>query len=123
MGQWDDKVRGRLAALIERHPRKITQEMLASATGWHQTNVSQYFGGKINADLDKLDAMARLLGARLTDLFTEAEPQIDDVHALVASLSPAARTHLLGLLRAPELLPPATPRQPPASRARLVGKK
>jgi transcriptional regulator with XRE-family HTH domain len=123
MGAWDDKARTRLAGLIERHPRKITQEMLAEATGWSQPNVSQYFTGKINADLDKLDAMARLLGARLTDLFAEADPKIDEVQALVASLSNGARTHLLGLLKAPELSLPATPRLPPASPVRRVGKK
>jgi transcriptional regulator with XRE-family HTH domain len=121
MGTWDERVRTRIAERIKRFPRKITQQMLADATGWSQPNVSQYFKGRIDADLDKLDAMAKLLHLRLADLFTDAEPEIDELLALVASLSEPARMHLMGLLKAPELWPPATPQRPPASRAKRAG--
>jgi transcriptional regulator with XRE-family HTH domain len=123
VGDWDERVRARVLALIKKHPHELNQPILAARTGWTQPYVSDYLNGKRGIPLDVLAEFARVLGVRMADLFIDAEPQIDEVQALIAGLSPEARAHLLGLLRASAQSPPATPRQPPASRARLVGKK
>ena len=117
MGSWDDVVRDRIKALLAKHPRApLGQDVIAAATGWQQGNVSNYLKGNGGATLDRLAALAKLCGVRMADLFTDDEPNGDELAALTASADEQVRQAVLTMLRAAQPLKPATPPRRPASR-------
>ena len=64
----EDVARRRIVAWLAAHPT-ITQAALAAGIGVSQTWVSQYKSGTQGANIDQLDAMARVFGHTLTELF------------------------------------------------------
>lgn len=68
MQQLVDQARRRITAWMEANKPRITQKTVAEAVGVSQSWVSQYKSGDQDADLDQLDAMARVFGHTLFEL-------------------------------------------------------
>jgi hypothetical protein len=60
--------RHRLIQWMEANPH-VTQTAVGRAVGHHQVWVSRFRGGSQNADVDELEAMAKVYGHTLAELF------------------------------------------------------
>lgn len=94
MARLADLARHRIVAWLAANPR-ITQTKLAAEVGVSQTWVSQYKSGDQDADIDQLDAMARVFGHTLVELLDlRPDPKerdlIDAYRAIEASKRPLA---------------------------------
>lgn len=89
-----DLARHRILAWLAANPR-ITQTKIAAEIGVSQTWVSQYKSGDQDADIDQLDAMARVFGHTLIELLDlRPDPKerelLDAYRAVEASRRPLA---------------------------------
>lgn len=99
--------RQRIVAWMAANPR-ITQTTIAKAVGVSQAWVSQYKSGDQDADIDQLDAMARVFGHTLVEL-VDLRPNPKE-HLLIETyrkLRPEARALATQMLEA--MLPPPVP--------------
>ena len=65
----DDRVRERVRRLVA--VRDVTQTELGEAAGHHQAWAQRYLAGTLNAGLDELFAMARLLDVDVAELLSD----------------------------------------------------
>lgn len=103
-----DLARHRLVAWMDANP-KITQTAIARAVGVTQGWVSRYKNGDQDADLDQLEAMARVFDHTLMELL-DLRPDPKE-HALIEAyrqLRPEAR--LLALQMLQTMIPPSAER-------------
>ncbi|MEU8087103.1 tetratricopeptide repeat protein [Micromonospora sp. NPDC049101] len=107
-----DDLAGLLRALRRRHARQLgggelTYRELAARTGWSHTAIAEYLTGKTLPPTDRLDDLARLLGATPAEqgALATARDRIDESRRRAP--------------RAPDRL---VPRQLPADVARLAGR-
>lgn len=104
-----------MTAWMNANPR-ITQGTVASAVGVSQSWVSLYKSGGVDADLDQLDAMARVYGHTLMELLDlRPEPKERALIDAYRKLRPEARTLALQMIEA--MIPPT-----PAARGRTRGR-
>lgn len=68
MGRLMELARQRLTQWMDANPR-ITQVALGRAVGHHQVWVSRFKAGAQDADVDELEAMAKMFGHTLNELF------------------------------------------------------
>lgn len=110
----EDLARQRIVAWLEANPR-ITQAKLAAAVGVSQTWVSQYKSGDQDADIDQLDAMARVFGHTLIELVDlRPNPKEQALVDAYRALRPEARVLAVQMLQA--MIPT------PAARGRTRGR-
>lgn len=110
-----DRARLRLVGWMGANP-KITQAAVAAAVGVSQSWVSLYKSGGVDADLDQLDAMARVFSHTLTELLDlRPDPKerelLDAYRAIEAAKRPLAIEVVRALVAAP----------PPSRRKRTGG--
>jgi transcriptional regulator with XRE-family HTH domain len=110
--------RQRIAAWMAANPR-ITQAKVAAAIGVSQTWVSQYKTGDQDADIDQLEAMARVFDHTLMELLDlRPDPKERELIEAYRRLRPEARTLAVQMLEA--MIPPSAERV--RTRARTDGK-
>jgi transcriptional regulator with XRE-family HTH domain len=86
--------------------RGITQMDVAKAVGVSQSWVSQYKSGDVDADIDQLDAMARVFGHTLMELLDlRPDPKERDLVEAYRRLRPQARALAVQMLEA--MIPPS----------------
>ena len=95
MRDLSDEARRRLGAWLAASQKKITQKQIAAEIGQSQTWVSQYFSDQQDADVDQLDAMARVFGHTLIELLDlRPDPKerelLDAYRAIPAESRPVA---------------------------------
>lgn len=101
-----DLARRRIVLWLSTHPH-ITQAKLAAGIGVSQTWVSQYKSGDQDADLDQLDAMARVFGHTLIELLDlRPDPKERDLLDAYRAIEPAKRPLALEVIRAMTGMPP-----------------
>jgi len=99
MGTLDDRARARVAAWLAARS-DITQETIAAALGVSQGHISRYLRTSMRLRLDDLEIVARLFGHTICDLLdVPPDPTDAELLELTRALTPAAREHLIGLLR------------------------
>lgn len=117
MGRLVEQARARLARWLEGHPA-LDQRVLARAAGHQQGWVSNYFAGRQQADVDEMEAMARVLGHTLNELFDLREhPQEQLLLDLFRALPEAKREFAIQMLQ--QISPPSARRK--GSRGRTAG--
>lgn len=109
MQRLEDLARQRILTWLAAHPR-ITQVALAKAVGVSQTWVSQYKSGDQDADIDQLDAMARVFGHTLIELIDlRPDPKerelLDAYRAVEVSRRPLAIEVVRAMSAQPQPLP------------------
>ena len=86
----------------------ITQTAIAKAVGVSQSWVSQYKSGEIDADVDQLNALARVFDHTLFELFDlRPDPQERELTDAFRALPPERRGLAIQTLQA--MLPDPTP--------------
>lgn len=107
MGRLLELARTRLSQWMDANP-KITQTTVARAVGVTQGWVSRYKSGNQEADLDQLDAMARVFGHTLQELLDlRPDPKERELIDAYRKLSPQNRALAIQALQA---MSPAVPR-------------
>lgn len=105
MRSLSELARQRIVAWMAANPR-ITQTMIAASVGVSQAWVSQYKSGDQDADIDQLDAMARVFGHTLTELVDlRPDPRERALVDAYRQLRPEARDLAVKMLEA--MIPPA----------------
>lgn len=100
--------RQRITAWMAANPAK-TQKVIAAAVGVSQTWVSQYRSGEQDADIDQLDAMARVFDHTLMELLDlRPDPRERDLIEAFRKLRPEARSLAVQMLEA--MIPPSAER-------------
>jgi transcriptional regulator with XRE-family HTH domain len=100
MRDLSEVARQRIVGWMEANPR-ITQAKVAAAVGVSQSWVSQYKSGDQDADVDQLDAMARVFGHTLNELFDlRPEPNEQKLIDAYRALPPSKRTLAIQSLEA-----------------------
>jgi transcriptional regulator with XRE-family HTH domain len=105
MRSLSDLARQRLVTWMAARPT-LTQTEIAKAVGVTQSWVSQYKRGDIDPDVDQLDALARVFGHTLNELFDlRPDPQELELIEAFRALPPAKRALAVASLQAmsPEL--------------------
>lgn len=98
--------RQRIAAWMAAN-RRLTQMDVAKAVGVSQSWVSQYKSGDVDADIDQLDAMARVFGHTLIELLDlRPDPKERDLLDAYRAIEPAKRPLALEVIRAMTGMPP-----------------
>lgn len=103
-----DLARHRITTWMATNPR-ITQATIAAAVGVSQSWVSLYKSGGVDADVDQLDAMARVFGHTLMELFDlrpdPNERELLDAYRKIPSESRSVALHavqaMAGVLKPP----------------------
>jgi transcriptional regulator with XRE-family HTH domain len=91
---------------------RITQEHVAKAVGVSQSWVSQYKSGDVDADIDQLDAMARVFGHTLNELFDlRPDPKERDLIDAYRAIEATKRPLAVDVVKALVTAPPAPPRK------------
>jgi len=104
-----DLARQRITAWMAANPR-ITQATVAEAVGVSQSWVSLYKSGGVEADLDQLDAMARVYNHTIFEaLDLRPDPKERELIDAYRQLRPEARALAVQLLLN-MIPPPARPR-------------
>jgi len=112
MQRLGELARRRITAWMAANPR-ITQTAIAQAVGVSQAWVSMYKSGDQDADLDQLDAIARVYGHTLNELIDlRPDPKERALIEAFRALGPAHRDLAVAMLEA--MIPP--PRARPKSR-------
>jgi transcriptional regulator with XRE-family HTH domain len=89
--------------------RQITQETIAAAVGVSQSWVSLYKSAGVEADLDQLDAMARVFGHTLTEVLDlRPDPKERALIEAFRKLRPEARELAVKMLE--QMIPPTSGR-------------
>jgi transcriptional regulator with XRE-family HTH domain len=102
-----DRARQRMTVWMAAN-RGITQTDIANAVGVSQSWVSLYKSGGVEADLDQLEAMARVYGHTLTELLDlRPDPKERALIEAFRALSPENRDLAIRMLEA--LVPTALP--------------
>ncbi len=112
MSRLADLARQRIRVWLAANPR-ITQAKLAQEVGVSQTWVSQYKSGDQDADIDQLDAMARVFGHTFNELI-DARPDPKERELLDAyrAIETARRPLAVEVVKAlSATAPPAPPRK------------
>jgi transcriptional regulator with XRE-family HTH domain len=108
MRSLEDLARQRIISWLETNPR-ITQAKLAAAVGVSQTWVSQYKSGDQGADIDQLDAMARVFNHTLYELIDlRPDPKERELLEAFRQLRPEARSLAIQMLQ--QMSPPVSGR-------------
>lgn len=98
--------RHRLSAWMAANPQ-TTQKAVADGVGVSQTWVSQYKSGDQDADIDQLEALARVFGHTLHELIDiRPDPKERALLEAFRKLRPASRDLAVQMLEA--MIPPAT---------------
>lgn len=109
MRNLSDLARQRIVTWMAAHPR-ITQTMIAREVGVSQAWVSQYKSGDQDADIDQLDAIARVFGHTLIELLDlRPDPKERDLLDAYRSIEPAKRPLAIEVVRAMSVAPPPAP--------------
>lgn len=104
MQRLEDLARRRIVAWLSASPN-ITQAKLAASVGVSQTWVSQYKSGDQDADIDQLDAMARVFGHTINELIDlRPDPKERELVEAFRALRPEARELAVKMLGA--MIPP-----------------
>jgi transcriptional regulator with XRE-family HTH domain len=91
--------RQRIVAWMAANPR-ITQNTIAQAVGVSQSWVSQYKSGDVDADLDQLDAMARVFSHTINELLDlRPDPKERELIEAYRQLRPEARALATQMLK------------------------
>jgi transcriptional regulator with XRE-family HTH domain len=94
----DDLARGRIKTWIA--TTGITQTYLAEQIGENQAWVSRYLSGEFNADLDRLQKIARVFSHTLSALLdSPLDPQEQQLIDAYRALPPTARALVLPLFQ------------------------
>lgn len=105
-----ETARQRIVSWMAANPR-TTQKIIAEAVGVSQSWVSQYKSADVDADIDQLDAMARVFGHTLNELLDlRPDPKERALIDAFRQLDAANRELALKMLQA--LIPP--PRRAPS---------
>jgi transcriptional regulator with XRE-family HTH domain len=103
-----DLARHRIVSWMAANPR-ITQTTIAKAVGVSQAWVSQYKSGDQDADIDQLDAMARVFGHTLMELVDlRPDPKERELIEAYRQLRPEARALAVQMLQT--MIPPSAER-------------
>lgn len=109
MGRLMELARHRLVQWMDANP-KITQTAVGKAVGHHQVWVSRFKLGQQNADLDELDAMARVYGHTLTELIDlRPDPKERELLDAYRSVEASKRPLAIEVVRALSVAPPPAP--------------
>ena len=104
MGHLVELARQRLARWMGTNP-KVTQRMVGEAVRHEQSWVSHYLSGAQQADVDEMDAMARVFGNTLTELLDlRANPKERDLLDAFYQIPAEKRDFAIEMLR--QLAPP-----------------
>lgn len=104
MGRLMELARHRLTQWMDANP-KITQTAIGRAIGHHQVWVSRFRSGAQDADVDELEAMAKLFGHTLAELFDlRPDPKERDLIEAFRKLRPEARSLVIQMLQ--QMTPP-----------------
>ena len=92
---------------------RITQDTVAKAVGVSQSWVSLYKSGDVDADIDQLEAMARVFGHTLTELLDlRPDPKERDLLDAYRAIPEPSRAVALEMMKAMAgRLPPPPPRK------------
>lgn len=102
-----DLARQRLVAWMEAN-RRITQAQIAAAVGVSQSWVSVYKSGGVDANIDQLDAMARVFNHTLYELLDlRPDPKERELVEAYRRLRPEARGLAVQMLE--QMIPPSAP--------------
>lgn len=108
MGRLLELARQRLTQWMDANP-KITQAAVGRAVGHNQTWVSRFRQGSQDADIDELDAMAKVYGHTLMELIDlRPDPKERDLVEAYRQLRPEARALAVQMMEA--MLPPRAER-------------
>lgn len=100
MGRLTELARQRLVQWMDANP-KITQTHVARAIGHTQAWVSRFKGGAQNADLDELEAMAKVYGHTLAELLDlRPDPKEQRLIAAYRGLPPEKRELMIAAMEA-----------------------
>ena len=104
MGQLVELARQRLTRWMDAN-QKITQRLVGEAVRHEQSWVSNFRSGAQQADVDELDAMARVFGNTLTELLDlRGNPKERDLLDAFYALPPEKRDFAIEMLR--QIAPP-----------------
>jgi len=104
--------RHRLTQWMDANP-KITQTALGRAVGHHQVWVSRFKAGAQDADVDELEAMAKVYGHTLAELFDlRPDPKERELIDAYRRIEPSKRALAVDVVKAMSGAPaPAPPRK------------
>lgn len=104
MGRLMELARQRLVQWMDANPR-ITQVAIGRAVGHHQVWVSRFKLGQQDADIDELEAMAKVFGHTLAELLDlRPDPKERALIEAYRKLRPEARTLAVQMLET--MIPP-----------------
>lgn len=112
-GRLMELARHRLTQWMDANP-KITQVALGKAVGHHQVWISRFRSGAQDADIDELEAMAKMYGHTLAELF-DMRPDPNEQRLVEAFRALPSSKRELGISALEAMLP-----DPPRKR-RSVG--
>lgn len=107
-----DLARQRIVTWMAANP-KITQNMIAEAVGVSQSWVSLYKSGRVEADLDQLDEIARVFNHTLNELLDlRPDPKERELIEAYRAIEPAKRPLAVEVVKGLAVVPvPAPPRK------------
>lgn len=109
MGNLLELARHRLVQWMAANP-KITQTAIGRAVGHSQVWVSRFKLGQQDADIDELDAMARVFGHTLNELIDlRPDPKERELLDAYRSIEPAKRQLAVEVVRGLSVAPPPQP--------------
>lgn len=112
MGRLLELARHRLVQWMAANPQ-ITQTAIGKAVGHHQVWVSRFKLGQQDADVDELEAMARVFGHTLTELLDlRPDPKERELVDAYRGIEPAKRSLAIEVVKAMSVgTPPAPPKK------------
>lgn len=111
MGRLMELARHRIVTWMAANP-KVTQTAVAKAVGHHQVWVSRFKLGQQNADVDELEAMARVYGHTLNELFDlRPDPKERELLDAYRMIDASKRALAIEVVRAMTVQPPPPPRK------------
>lgn len=109
MGRLMELARQRLTQWMDANPR-ITQAALGRAVGHHQVWVSRFKAGAQDADIDELEAMAKVYGHTLNELLDlRPDPKEQALVEAYRSIESSKRSLAVEVVRGLSVAPPPSP--------------